>query len=456
MKELEDYKKGQDAVLIDIDEIMYDELAEQIWAGNVIPVIGDGFAVKGMSVMESLVSEIAKAAKLSKIPQTLTELYYSREMDDYRPGMYKIVSSFINRKQDEYEPSDLLVKFLSIEQFPFVITTSFDYTIEKTMKDIWGKRGREVNSLVFSKDSPKNCDINGDSDTRKPTVFYMFGRADNGREHSYVLTDEDMLMFCQAWLSEDYHPSLLAKVLAGKYLLFLGVDYPDWLIRFVWYSMRNNIRKSGLHVGSRNIESSLEEFFRRVSIRIKTDPERVYQEIAERLNVKKRECEATKFNKVQLNTDFFISYSRSDRKWADVLYERLTAMGYNVWYDKSSINCGNEWSDSIRRGIRTTDCVIVLLSESILNETADGAPHPYRNEWEQALSNAMGRRNFIKPVCVGGIDFYKELDALQTKVSGVDNGRLENIKLIRELSRIDSCAWNDADNTDGVITVLCY
>ena len=342
------------------------------------------------------------------------------------------MSSLIRANQEGFIPTKILERFLSIEQFPFVITTSVDYTVEETMKRIWAKRGREVRTLVFRNDASENGDIQSDTDIKKPTVYYMFGKADNNREHSFVLTEEDMLSFCQSWLS-DSHPPLLTKVIGSKYLLFLGVNYPDWLIRFMWFSMRRNLKDSGMLVDHRELESSLMEFFQRVSIRTQMAPDVVIDEIVNRLEVKKREYELKKFDHVHANTDFFISYSRRAAAYAEALYKELTSQGYNVWYDRNDIALGKEWEPAIRKGIRTTNKFIALISSNVAIEAKDH--HPYRTEWDIALALRMNDKAFVIPVCIGSTNIYTD----------------ENLMLPEDLAHIQAEEWHDIDAVNVLV-----
>lgn len=383
------------------DEKCWDELVEQIWAGNVIPVIGDSFVVDNTTIVHELLEYLADEKGLKHTPKTFSELYYDEDFARYRSDIYEEVTSLIRENQEGFHPTTILEKFLSIEQFPFVITTSVDYTVEETMKKIWSKRGRKVRSLVFCNNPGENNDIQDIRDIQEPTVYYMFGKANNNREHSFVLTEEDMLSFCQAWLSES-HPRVLSSVIGSKYLLFLGVNYPDWLIRFMWYSMRSNLRDSGMLVDNRELESSLVEFFHRVSIRTQNTPSLVVNEIMTRLAEKKEEFNAKRFDYVPEKADFFISYSRRDSAHAELLYNALTAQGYNVWYDKKDIAVGRDWEPAIRRGIRTARRFIALLSENTIKESNEH--HVYHTEWDIALAKRMNDMSFVIPVHLGSLD----------------------------------------------------
>ncbi len=417
------------------DEKSWDKLVEQIWAGNVIPVIGDNLVLENTTIVKELIEYLATTKGLDRVPRTFSELYYDKDFILHQPALYEEVSSLIEANQPDFNPSLILEKFLSIEQFPFVITTSVDYTVEETMKKIWAKRNRKVRSLVFCNDDSVNDDIRTSSDIKEPTVYYMFGKANNNREHSFVLTEEDMLSFCQSWLS-DRHPALLSKVIGSKYLLFLGVNYPDWLIRFLWYSMRSNLRDSGMLVDNRELESSLVDFCQRVSIRTQMSPLVMIDEIMTRLDAMKQEYELKKFDHVQENTDFFISYSRRDAASAELLYKALTAQGYNVWYDKKDIAIGTEWETAIRRGIRTTKKFIALISDNIAIESKDH--HPYRTEWDIALAHRMNDRSFLIPVCLGSTDIYKDVD----------------LNLPEDLLHINALPWSNAESAEELVKKL--
>ena len=420
------------------EEMWWDELVEQIWAGNVIPVVGENLVVSETTIIKEIIEYLSIKKKLKSIPQSFSELYYDKQITDYqRNVIYEEVSSLIEKNQSEFRPTDILREFLSIEQFPFVITTSVDYTVEETMRDIWEKgRGRELKTLVFTNDAMNNGDIKKDSDIKNPTIYYMFGKANNKRPHSFVLTEEDLLSFCQSWLSEN-HPKLLSKVIGNKYLLFFGVNYPDWLIRFVWFSMRNNLSNSGMLVDKREFEDSLQHFFQRVSIRSQSTPDVVVAEIKERLAIKKAEYEKNMFESVPTGMDFFISYSRRDLKWADTLYRALTNMGYKVWFDKKDIPTGDDWAPAVRKGIRTARHVIILISENVALESEDES-HVYRGEWEIALANRLVDKKYIIPLCLGNTDLYKD----------------ERLNLPIELQRIQSFIWEDKDKVDNVILEL--
>ena len=283
-----------------------------------------------------------------------------------------------------------------------MITTSFTPLVEDAMREVWGD---ELRVMRFNNNPSENNDICGEADLRKPTVYYMFGKVgENARR--YVLTDTDMLSFCSSWLSDtNLRPNNLVSELKNKYLLMLGNSYSDWLFRFIWYSIRKVNEGEGLYVYD-VVEDGLPDFLERHHTFIRKDPEEVVGKIKKMLEDKISKNEKTKFDRVDTNTDIFISYSRSDSKIAEALYNELSARGKRVWYDRNDISYGGNFMSEIRSGIRSARYFVPIFTKHIEEERNE--VHVYRNEWDEAMQVAISLgRKYIIPVSEDGFDFYK-------------------------------------------------
>lgn len=408
--------KDPDIVIMDgfnsDEETMWELLVDKIMKGEVIPVIGENIVLEGKtSVKKLLISHLSKTMGVESKPKSYSQLLFDSNNKKGKELIYGKLSQLININQDKFTPSKLLKRILSIQQFPFVITTTIDYTVENTMRDIWNKRERDLKVLVFNndpKDIPASGDISKDSDVEIPTIYYMFGKANTPRLNSFVVTDEDMLSFCQSWLTEDKHPQKLSRVLGDKFLLFLGCNYPDWLIRFIWYSMRQKLDKSGMLVDE-EVEDSLIDFLNRINVNTDKNPESVISEIEKR--VAKRMIENNKylFEAPKERTDVFISYSRMDETMTEKLYNALTKRGLNVWYDRKNLAAGDKWLEKINTAIKTTKFCVVIISKSMLSQVNES--HVYRKEWNMAIEHSRGmgsKRGFIIPVLLDDVDLYDE------------------------------------------------
>ena len=382
----------------------WDNLINNIAEGNVIPVIGPEFLVDDVDYPHThnahtiLLSELSEYYGLDKVPTSFSELFFELKSEE-RFEFYSTLGDVYDNGF-HLEPSQLLRELLSINQFPFVITTSFTPVVEDAMRDIWGN---DLKVMTFVNDPQLNDNINSDEDIRKPTLFYMFGKV-NRSKGTYVVTDTDMLAFCKSWLT-DKSPELLSAVLKSKYLLFLGNNYSDWLCRFVWYSLKSSFDKNpGMMVDSLATDSLL-QFLKRIDAFTQSDPKYVIDEIKRRLSEKFGSNEDIRFKNVMQRADVFISYSRTDKDVAERLYKALTDRGLTVWYDRLSLGKGDKFMREIRQGIRTAHFFVPIITANVERERNDA--HVYRQEWKTAIERAEEYgRTFIYPLAEQGFDFY--------------------------------------------------
>ncbi|WP_141620061.1 toll/interleukin-1 receptor domain-containing protein [Myxococcus sp. AB036A] len=100
--------------------------------------------------------------------------------------------------------------------------------------------------------------------------------------------------------------------------------------------------------------------------------------------------------------DFFISHASEDKdEVARPLYEALTAMGCEVWYDEFSLQLGDSLMRKINKGIAASRYGVVILSKKFLDK-----------EWPQlelAALNAIEVRGVKKILPIWHHLTYDEL-----------------------------------------------
>lgn len=397
-----------DIMSTDPDEPLWDKLTQNIIDGKVIPVIGpELLLVNNVNINKFIIDGLGRMLGMKNPPHSYSEVVYAPEYkakfgkrDVDRDRIYNVVNVVLSKTKFPATPQ--LERFLSIRQFPFIITTSFAPIVEEVMSHIWKD---ELQVMRFTNNPAQNDDIKTGADLRKPTIYYMFGKVCEGVKN-YVLTDTDMLDFVSSWLSNDNkaRPKILCNELKDKYLLMLGNNYSNWLFRFIWYSMRKSNLSHGM-LAYDSLDEQLINFLERAETFTRQNTSEVIDQIITRLNKKLAENEETKFNQPEENMDVFISYSRSDVDIAEKLYETLTAQGKRVWYDKKNLSEGGIFMDEINKAIKTAKYFVPILSDNITREKND--PHVYRNEWDTAfnVATSMGR-TFIIPIAEKGLDFY--------------------------------------------------
>lgn len=414
---------------LDPEKDKWDALIEAVVAGNVVPVIGPDIICDypdGSNINEFIINAISSQLHLKDPHKTFSQLVYDPEFlvklseKNLMPKqeiIYGLVNNLFNNErniQRYFQPSKVLRQLLSIKLFPFVITTNYSPVVENAMREVWGSRN--VRTLCFSR-NPQNDikpgvgDIRTPDDMNVPTIYYMFGKA-SGQPHSYVLTDNDMLEFCQSWLSKQTRPDNLCVQLKDKYLLMLGCGYSDWLFRFIWFCMNKNSdsKTKGLMAKDEFTHEPLVEYLRRIDTFLPSNktPEEIVSEIERRLDEYHKDHDGEWFSKPpKSGFDVFLSYSRSDSPVAEALYGYLTSQGLSVWYDRNNLLGGAKFMDEIEDAIGNSKVFIPILSANIDREAMDA--HVYRKEWKIAidLQESMGsHRTFIIPVHLSDFDFY--------------------------------------------------
>lgn len=416
-----------DDIFFNAQQAAWDNLIDEIVNGNVIPLIGPDIMIEDANVHKRIVEVMAKKFKLSSAPTSFSELVYDhdflKQVKDDKASIYRYMNQVFSRP-NVFKPSHILKELLSIKQFPFIIVTSFTPIAEEVMRDVWGD---ELRVLKFSNNPSDNDDILSETDLRKPTIFYMFGKV-GGKAHRYVLTDTDMLDFCTSWLNEgEKRPTKFASIIKDKYLLMLGNNYSDWLFRFIWYSIRKTGSGEGLAVTD-NIQDELSQFLERNHTFICNNPHDVVREIKSRLPERLKDIEKRKFDSVERGVDVFISYSRSDLKVAEELYDKLSHQGKKVWFDKKAISMAGDFRNEIKEGIQKARYFIPILTRNIENEKNES--HFYRLEWDDACQMAISLgRTFIIPLTEKGFSFKNAaVDERIQRYNAIEYSSIDNIE----------------------------
>lgn len=431
----DDFDIDGNDLFFDAQQAAWDKLIDEIVNGNVIPLIGPDILVEGGNIHTKIVKALAKKFQLNNMPTSFSELVYDhdylKQVKDNKDSIYKIMNNLVS-KPNMFRPSNILKELLSIKQFPFIMITSFTPIAEDVMRDVWGD---ELRVLKFNNNPSENDDIVSETDLRKPTIYYMFGKVGDSA-HRYVLTDTDMLDFCTSWLNEgDKRPHKLVRIIKDKYLLMLGNNYSDWLFRFIWYSIRKTGTGEGLVVAD-NIDDQLSQFLERNHTFMCNNPHEVIQEIKSRLPHRLKDIEKKKFDSVEQGIDVFISYSRSDIKIAEELYRKLSAQGKKVWFDKNNITAGGDFRNEIKAGIQKARYFIPILSRNV--ETERKESHFYRLEWDYACEMAISLgRTFIIPLTEKDFSF-------------------KNAAVDERIQRYNAIQYNDVDDIENAVSKIIH
>lgn len=404
------------------DEYAFEKLIKAIINDEVILMVGNNFEFNKKHNAE-LLKPLGNNATLSNhILRLLNNTYGCNAISfsdlECDPKFSYINDKKQNRKCNIYneiyrtinecelsisDVSDGLKKLLSTGYFRFIITTSYFPLLEMAMKNQWGELNVDVLNIYDSDINKRDIDdvtIN----FQTPTVYYLLGKL--SKTQKFVVTDNDCLKSLKT-IMVSMNNSKLMDLISSKYLLVIGCNEDNWLFRFMWYSLKGNDKlKKGGCVGRDNKDEALERFLIRNGISVNHNSEDFAEKIFNALMERKK----TEFDKLpdDKHWDVFISYSRKDGEIAKKVYEALTNVGLNAWYDKNNLaGRGEKFMNAIHNAIKKSSIFVPILSNTITSQREE--IHPYRKEWEWAVNETIGLKATVSciPLIDDDYDLYK-------------------------------------------------
>lgn len=134
----------------------------------------------------------------------------------------------------------------------------------------------------------------------------------------------------------------------------------------------------------------------------------------------------------------FISYSRADAEFVDLLLRLLVSKGYDAWLDRRDIEAGSRWDLAIEQAIQARSHLVVVLSpESVTSQNV-------ADEWSYALEEGKTVIPLLHQACstpmrlrrLQWIDFAQHpfaqaFQALTTALGEPDDRPVDALQLAR-------------------------
>lgn len=294
-------------------------------------------------------------------------------------------------------------KLIDTGRFPMLLTTSYTPVLEMYLKKSYPEKWDS-----YAYDTTSKADIPSSS-FDKYILYYIFGKI--GVKGTFVIDEEDLLSFLHFWHDESTRPKELCQYLSNKYLLVIGCDYPDWLFRFLWYSMNNNfkeLKKGQLVISNKKVmeDVELQSFLRRIKAYYDNDIEEFITELCKRCKeIEPIDSQDVSISPSQTSSstkmDFFISYAHEDFEIANRIATLIQNMGATVWFDKNELKPGDYFSNEIKDNIEECKRFVPILSHNAAQKTRGF----FRKEWAKALEEADFRLGspYITPIVIDNV-----------------------------------------------------
>ncbi|HYW45100.1 MAG TPA: toll/interleukin-1 receptor domain-containing protein [Bryobacteraceae bacterium] len=412
-----------------MNDSAWKRLIEKIHESNVVPILGPRLLV-GADGQSSLEAQIAQ----SVLDRSRNELEASGRNIGAAPlPPFRELNELVARLRGIVDPQDLYdyvheaireatssakfeipapIRQLSeIADFRLFVTLTPDDLLARSLR-----RRCTVQEVVHSPSLPtsEGRDLPRDWKERpgEAYVLYLFGKARSAP--MFAIHDEDVLEYAHNVITRGSQvPTGFLDELQQRNLLLVGCNFPDWLTRFF---LRATNRKRLSEKANRSWviepllpEESLTCFLRSYSketeILSQTPPVEFVAELHQRwmaehgagLGSAGRQGEEV----IPRGAMFFISYSRgTDQARAQELFQALLGLGVTeseVWFDRNSVEPGEDFKRRIIEGIHGCRYFLPLLSRA-----ADSREEGFVfTEWREASERKRGmNREFLLPIIV--------------------------------------------------------
>jgi hypothetical protein len=400
-------------------ETNWNRLIDEIEKGQIIPIIGPELLsvdVDGKSVYlyDWLAAELASRLEIDiqgKEDMDISDIIYQYRSrggfntDPTQPyyDLYDIL------RHATFNIPEALKLLAGIDKLTLFLSTTFDNYMEKALIEYRGKQP-SVKSLSFAKsgiieDIP--AQYNGS------IVYHIFGKVNN--LPTYVVTEEDLLEFCQKWFDPERRPSRLNAILKDKdkYFMLLGCSFENWLTRFFLYGMKSETlfdpkARKGVIADNKSAEDEhLAFFLSRCNSNLYSSGNAIefIKELSKRWNEREKTeiIESNEQHTEQfIEGSVFLSYAGEDKDLARQIHDALEKAGIDVWFDEKNLESGDKYKEKIVQNIRKSSFFIPLITHNTITPER----RFFRFEWSEAIADMSyrpGEIPFIIPLIKGEV-----------------------------------------------------
>jgi len=405
------------------DKNLWEDLLLAIEESSVVPIVGGGLLTvdspNGPRLFHQLVAgELAKELKVPTV--SLRRDFETNDVVcayDRFHGDPSVINSTVVRivKNLKIPVPDPLRWLAEIPNFRLFISTTMDTLLEDAITSV---RGRPPAVASFPATSKLIDYDDATLEQQGSMVFQILGRI--SALPKFAVTEGQMLEQMHDFMTGKARPERLIEKLQQSHLLVLGVEFPDWLARFLLRLARAQAlwaprEMMEIIADSRSSQSEFASFLFHFSplrshIFMGGSPVDFVRELNRQWLARHPKSAApspvpsaeVEPPAAMSGGSVFISYAHEDRPAAFHLADALSAKGLEVWVDRR-LNCGDDYNRIIERHIRECCAFVAVISRNTQNDD----DHYWRRERYQAVERNKSffgaDRPFLFPVVVDDI-----------------------------------------------------
>jgi hypothetical protein len=313
-------------------------------------------------------------------------------------------------KDEAFPIPPRLLDLARIRGFNLFVSTTFDSLLADAINTVRFGGSKKTEQIAYNPSKPKDL-ASVKSEFERPVVYHLLGKLSASPD--YVVSDEDVLEFLAAMLTDARRPKYLFDELRDSHLLLLGCRLNDWLARFfirIAKSQKLSVQRPQMEVlvGTEFAdEDNLVLFLRHYSHDTRVIRGRADEFVAELARRWLERHPAEEVAPLPLVEQpgamqagaIFVSYASDDLEIVTRIKTALDQAGLDVWFDKRQLEAGDDWDQKIQRNIKNCSLLMPIVSQA----TEARLEGYFRREWAWAADRALGMAEdvpFIIPVTV--------------------------------------------------------
>ena len=405
-----------------MNDDFWDDLLAHIRQRVLVPVVGPDVTIveneNGDQTFSTLIGQrLVERWNLSVSPGPTTmdeavAAFVRERGQDEIERLYRVINDII--VEVDPEPADALRDLAAIDDLRMFVSTTPDRVLAKAINEVRFQGRPITRELSFSPNqSTSEQSRNAQpASTTETVVLNLYGQAASTPQ--YAIHEEDRLEWMHALLSDRASlPDWVSYQLKEHPLLYIGCEIPDWLGRFL-LRMSSNSRLSMERIPfflagcSASREPSLSSFFttycRKTLVQqMDMEPAAFVAELRERwqkqVGTRPAEVGAPAVAPPTDTPTIFISYMREDADAARRVYDAITSLGGDVWFDERRLRPGDAWEREILNSIGRNVRLFVPIISANTEQVDEGYVF---KEWAEAADRAreIPSRRFIVPVVI--------------------------------------------------------
>lgn len=410
---------GLSAVRGQLSEREWDKLINSVFAGGVVPVIGQELLTLVQDGREELLYDLwgrvlAEQSGLDSPEQQET------------PSLYQVTSQLLqteNRSEVAMDVDEVirhktwpipegLRKLAMIQSFSLYVTTTVDHLLKQALDQARPGRKNQQRDIDFAIHGDKmHNDLPEDfAGQSLATVFHIFG-ATSPFPDAFAKTEDDLIDFSASLLDGQYAPERFYDYLQNKTILLLGCSFPDWLGRFFIRALNANRTEQTINIYyvSGRRERGLENYLRRKTAKVfaPLSPTAFVDELYRRWESRQSEIQQRSsdtgtfaYQPGSLKRGaVFLSYASENRESVRRVRDQLEAANVDTWMDESGLEPGEQFQQAIKENIAAASCFIVFISKSLEGKQKRFLWKEWKWAEEESLNWRKGQR-FLQAVVI--------------------------------------------------------